>query len=260
MSIKVLLVETINSTEQVTLYLKEKRDIKLVGQETDLKKIFKILAETRIELLCVVLCGLNCDGLDIISKIRENNEIHIPKHFVVVSDFFSDYVLKRLNVLEVDYYFNINNSFDILYDNIRMICSQDFSNISDLSDPMLEEEISNILFELGVHPHLKGYRYLKYAVSRVYHDINLINEVTKKLYPRIASRFDTTETRVERAIRHAIEKAFERVDSNTVNEYFGNTIDNNKKKVSNAEFIAMLADRLRIKKNIERSNKKRYIS
>lgn len=257
--IKIFVVEDSLQPEQVSLYLKEKEDIKIIGHGYDEKLIYDTLKEYKVDILCVVLYSENYDGLDIITKIKENSDLNKPKHIIVISDFVSSFIEKRLNQLDVDYFFVKQNSFELLYDNIKMLSVRDYLGTSDINDAELEEEISLMLHEMGIQPHLKGYRYLRYAIAKVYQNINLIGEVTKVLYPKIAERFDTTDTRVERAIRHAIERAFEHVDSATVNDYFSNTIDTSKKKVSNAEFIAMLADRLRIKKNKERNNKTRYI-
>ena len=110
----------------------------------------------------------------------------------------------------------------------------------------LEALVTNIIHEVGVPAHIKGYQYLREAIIMVVNDIDVINQITKSLYPRIAYKFDTTPSRVERAIRHAIEVAWGRGDQKTVENIFGYTISASKGKPTNSEFIAMISDKLRL--------------
>lgn len=110
----------------------------------------------------------------------------------------------------------------------------------------LEALVTNIIHEVGVPAHIKGYQYLREAIIMVVNDIDVINQITKSLYPKIAIKFNTTPSRVERAIRHAIEVAWGRGDQKTVENIFGYTISASKGKPTNSEFIAMIADKLRL--------------
>lgn len=110
----------------------------------------------------------------------------------------------------------------------------------------LEALVTNIIHEVGVPAHIKGYQYLREAIIMVVKDIDVINQITKSLYPQIAFKFNTTPSRVERAIRHAIEVAWGRGDQKTVENIFGYTISAAKGKPTNSEFIAMIADKLRL--------------
>ena len=111
----------------------------------------------------------------------------------------------------------------------------------------LETDVTNIIHEVGVPAHIKGYQYLRTAIMMAIEDTNIINSVTKILYPSVAQKYSTTSSRVERAIRHAIEVAWDRGDIDTLNMYFGYTIQTNRGKPTNSEFIAMIADNLRLK-------------
>ena len=111
----------------------------------------------------------------------------------------------------------------------------------------LELEITELLHELGVPAHIRGYQYLRYAIELVIKDITILNSITKSLYPEIAIKFDTTPNRVERAIRHAIETSWERSELDVINRLFRYTIRNDRGKPTNSEFIALLADNLRLK-------------
>lgn len=110
----------------------------------------------------------------------------------------------------------------------------------------LETLVTAVIHEIGVPAHIKGYQYLREAIMIAVHDMDVINAVTKVLYPEVAQRFGTTASRVERAIRHAIEVAWDRGDIETLQKYFGYTVSNSKGKPTNSEFIAMIADRLQL--------------
>ncbi|MBP5209931.1 MAG: sporulation transcription factor Spo0A [Clostridia bacterium] len=113
--------------------------------------------------------------------------------------------------------------------------------------PDLETQVTKIIHQIGVPAHIKGYQYLRTAILMTIGNADIINSVTKVLYPSVAKKYDTTTSRVERAIRHAIEVAWDRGDIDTLNSYFGYTIQNNRGKPTNSEFIAMIADNLRLK-------------
>ena len=111
----------------------------------------------------------------------------------------------------------------------------------------IETQVTRIIHQIGVPAHIKGYQYLRTAILLTVRDSEMINSVTKVLYPSVAKKYQTTTSRVERAIRHAIEVAWDRGDVDTLNSYFGYTIQNNRGKPTNSEFIAMIADNLRLK-------------
>ena len=113
--------------------------------------------------------------------------------------------------------------------------------------PDIEAQVTRIIHQIGVPAHIKGYQYLRTAILLTVKDSDIINSVTKILYPSVAKKYSTTTSRVERAIRHAIEVAWDRGDVDTLNSYFGYTIQNNRGKPTNSEFIAMIADNLRLK-------------
>ena len=118
---------------------------------------------------------------------------------------------------------------------------------SENATPDIETQVTKIIHQIGVPAHIKGYQYLRTAILLTVSDSDIINSVTKILYPSVAKKYQTTTSRVERAIRHAIEVAWDRGDVDTLNSYFGYTIQNNRGKPTNSEFIAMIADNLRLK-------------
>ena len=121
------------------------------------------------------------------------------------------------------------------------------NEVSGASVPDIETQVTKIIHQIGVPAHIKGYQYLRTAIMLTINDSDVINSVTKVLYPSVAKKYQTTTSRVERAIRHAIEVAWDRGDVDTLNSYFGYTIQNNRGKPTNSEFIAMIADNLRLK-------------
>ncbi len=116
--------------------------------------------------------------------------------------------------------------------------------------PDMEAQVTKIIHQIGVPAHIKGYQYLRSAILMTIQDNDIINSVTKVLYPSVAKKYSTTTSRVERAIRHAIEVAWDRGDIDTLNSYFGYTVQNSRGKPTNSEFIAMIADNLRLKYKI----------
>lgn len=114
----------------------------------------------------------------------------------------------------------------------------------------IETQVTKVIHQIGVPAHIKGYQYLRTAILMTISDNDIINSVTKILYPSVAKKYQTTTSRVERAIRHAIEVAWDRGDVDTLNSYFGYTIQNNRGKPTNSEFIAMIADNMRLKYKI----------
>ena len=128
-------------------------------------------------------------------------------------------------------------------------CAEEAGELEERS-PDMETQVTKIIHQIGVPAHIKGYQYLRTAILLTVNDGDIINSVTKILYPTIAKQYQTTTSRVERAIRHAIEVAWDRGDIDTLNSYFGYTIQTNRGKPTNSEFIAMISDNLRLKYKI----------
>ncbi len=149
-----------------------------------------------------------------------------------------------------DYYFLKPIDINVLADRIALL-SDRFSSgqvISDMTkEPNLEVIVSDIMHQIGVPAHIKGYQYLREAIILSINNIEMMNSVTKLLYPTVAKTYSTTSSRVERAIRHAIEVAWDRGDIDVLSSYFGYTIQNTRGKPTNSEFIAMISDKLRLR-------------
>jgi two-component system response regulator (stage 0 sporulation protein A) len=186
---------------------------------------------------------------------------------IVLSAVGQDKITQRAITLGADYYvikpFDMNvltrrirqmfNNTIISGDEVKKTISfmdNEETGFSKDSPADLKQEITNIIHEIGVPAHIKGYMYLREAITMVVNNMELLSAVTKELYPSIAKKYNTTASRVERAIRHAIEVAWSRGQVETINKIFGYTIHNDKGKPTNSEFIAMVADKLRLKNKV----------
>ena len=196
-------------------------------------------------LMDVLLPGL--DGFGVLKQLRELEKM--PK-VILVSAFCSDSVVSEAVELGASYFMFKPVERDALLDRMRALFSRD---LPEERHPVeLKNLVTSVIHEIGVPAHIKGYQYLREAILIAVADMDVINAVTKVLYPEVAKRFGTTASRVERAIRHAIEVAWDRGDLETLQKYFGYTVSNAKGKPTNSEFIAMIADRLVLEQRKDR--------
>lgn len=195
----------------------------------------------------VVLLDLWFPGYDLASLIREvkrSLKAKAPK-FILVTGVNNRQVLEDAFAGGISACILKPFDYEVLADKIHQIASEERFRIEDDFD--LEAQVTRIIHQVGIPAHIKGYQYLRFAIMMVVRDNRIISEVTKTLYPSVAKEFNTTSSRVERAIRHAIEVAWDRGDVDVLGSFFGYTIQNNKGKPTNSEFIAMIADNLRLK-------------
>ena len=139
-----------------------------------------------------------------------------------------------------------------LIERLRQAAAEGAAGLED-EPQALEREVTAVIHEVGVPAHIKGYQYVREAIVIAVQDMDVINAVTKVLYPEVARRYSTTPSRVECAVRHAIEVAWDRGDLETLQRYFGYTVSNTKGKPTNSEFIAMIADRIRLQRKVRRA-------
>jgi two-component system response regulator (stage 0 sporulation protein A) len=199
----------------------------------------------------IVIVDLWISGIDGIGLIRAKETLNIKgsPSFILMSPINKQSVLMEASEAGAD--LCILKPFDITslsahIDSLTKIRNhKGSSNMTDASD--METQVTKIIHQIGVPAHIKGYQYLRSAILMTIEDSDIINSVTKVLYPTVAKKYQTTTSRVERAIRHAIEVAWDRGDIDTLNSYFGYTIQNSRGKPTNSEFIAMIADNLRLK-------------
>lgn len=248
-------------------YLKNQEDMVVVGRAKDGNEALDMVSSLMPDVLLLDVIMPHLDGIGVLEQM---NMIKLNKKpiCIMLSAVGQDKVTRRAIELGAEYYVVKPFDIDLLITRIRELknykpSSQNNSFISreiGMSKPQyidipanstnkeenIEALVTNVIHEVGVPAHIKGYQYLREAIIMVINDIDVINQITKCLYPQIANKFHTTPSRVERAIRHAIEVAWGRGEQKTVENIFGYTISAAKGKPTNSEFIAMISDKLRL--------------
>ncbi|MCD7727849.1 MAG: sporulation transcription factor Spo0A [Ruminococcus sp.] len=189
----------------------------------------------------------NLDAIELLKKLNTTN-CKKPK-IIVVSSFDNQFAERSVMELGASYYMRKPVDPKVLTERINSILEKSLGEVSlhsTNSQLRLEIKITDMIHQIGVPAHIKGYHYLREAILLSINDLQMLESVTKVLYPAVAKKFNTTSSRVERAIRHAIEIAWDRGDIDTLNSFFGYTVDVAKGKPTNSEFIALIADRVRL--------------
>lgn len=233
----------------VVNYLRTKKDYDVVGVTTNGKELLEIVREKRPDVVLLDTIMPVMDGVSVLQELGKDENYN--PHIIMMSAVGGEYFTRKAISLGADYYFL--KPFDIeeidreikSYFNPEKI-DYSFSEGKVNREKSYQVMVTSILHEVGVPAHIKGYVYLREAIKLVMDDIDLLGGITKTLYPMIAKKYETTPSRVERAIRHAIEVAWNRGRVETIDNIFGYTIDQNKGKPTNSEFIAMVADKLRL--------------
>jgi len=222
-------------------------------------EVLDVIAKKEIEVLILDLIMPYVDGIGVLEKL---NEMHLnprPK-VVILTAFGQENITQKAVQLGADYYILKPFNLQVLGERIKQVARdvkmktpRGSAVTIAMPSPVpkdLEVEVTKIIHEIGVPAHVKGYQYLRDAIMLVVDEINYLGAVTKELYPTIAQKYDTTPSRVERAIRHAIELAWDRGDYDKINKFFGYTISGEKGKPTNSEFIAIIADKLRLENKV----------
>ena len=245
-------------------YLSKDEDLEIVGVARDGQEAYDKIVESKPDIALLDIIMPHLDGLGVLEKLNSNNlekkpmciilsavgqdkitqkAIELGAQYYIVKPFDINVLIKRIK--ELKYYQPSQGKSNIISREIR---SQyiDISPDKQKKQENLEALVTNVIHEVGVPAHIKGYQYLREAIVMAVSDIDMINQITKQLYPEIAEKYHTTPSRVERAIRHAIEVAWGRGKQDIVENIFGYTVSAAKGKPTNSEFIAMIADKLRL--------------
>ena len=246
----------------LTSYIEEDDELEVIAVARDGKQAVEMILNTEPDIALLDVIMPHLDGIGVLEKINEANMKKRPM-CIMLSAVGQDKITQRALELGAEYYAIKPIDIEVLlgrikdiknftpseikktYASTREIRGQ-FIEISKKDQENLEALVTNVIHEVGVPAHIKGYQYLREAIMMVVNNIDIINQITKQLYPEIAVKYHTTPSRVERAIRHAIEVAWGRGQSDTVDNIFGYTISAAKGKPTNSEFIAMIADKLRL--------------
>ena len=237
--------ENMEETKEITEKLTSDNNSVKIYTATNGKNAIDELQKNPLDLLIVDLVLAEIDGFEVIEQAKKiNKSIKI----VVLSALSSETFIKKATNLGVDYYLLKPISVDILVKRINDLFtvqeSLDQLSLRSDNEREIEEKITNIFITVGIPAHIKGYQFLREAIKLAMENPDIINSITKKLYPSIAERFETSASKVERAIRHAIEVAWNRGKIENINSIFGLTVYTNNEKPTNGEFIALVADKM----------------
>ena len=211
-----------------------------VNGKDGLEKILNY--QDKYDLIIMDLIMPELDGIALLEEMKKRN---IKKHVIILTSYKKEYTVKAVSEYNIDYY--MLKPFNMESLEKRILEITDFKEIktSDRENE-LRVKVSDMLHNLGVPSHIKGYQYIRDGILMMYKEPTMLKGITKEIYPELATRYQTTSSRVERAIRHAIEVSWTRGDYRLMERYFGNSLDYEKSKPTNAEFIVTLTDRLRL--------------
>lgn len=236
--------------ENLRDFLSANDKYEVVGTAFDGKVGYEMVLETKPDLLLTDIVMPVMDGLTLMSRIANNTILTKKPKIIAFSASGYDSIIANATRLGAQFYFLKPFDLEALSDRIddiladKTTSSQQGVALSQSKD--LETNITMYIQQLGVPAHIKGYQYIRDAIMMVIEDMDAINSITKFLYPTVAKHYNTTSSRVERAIRHAIEVAWDRGNPDILNDLFGYTILSTRGKPTNSEFIAMIADKIRL--------------
>ncbi|MCD8391437.1 MAG: sporulation transcription factor Spo0A [Firmicutes bacterium] len=231
-------------------YISGKQNLNVAAVVPDGEVAYDFIVKNEPDVIILDLVLSKADGISVIKKI---NSSALKKRPIIIvhSAVLKKETIEAVMNVGADYYILKPQPFENI---VNVICELAKVNPADLppkaitgaTENDLEKTVTEFIHELGVPAHIKGYQYIRTAIMMVVKNMDLLNFITKQLYPDIAKKYNTTASRVERAIRHSIEVAWSRGKPETMNEIFGYTIHTSKGKPTNSEFIAMVADRIRL--------------
>lgn len=251
-------------TSLLSEFIDDQTDMEVMGVAYNGNEVLRFIEQSKRvpDVLILDIIMPHLDGLGVLERLREMNLSPQPK-IIMLTAFGQETITQKAVQLGAAYYILKPFDMEVLTNRIRQlvggaqtVSSSSFSpshkaNVVPLSKGRnLDANITSIIHEIGVPAHIKGYQYLREAITMVYNNIEILGAITKTLYPSIAEHYKTTPSRVERAIRHAIEVAWTRGNIDSISHLFGYTINISKSKPTNSEFIAMVADKLRIEHKV----------
>ncbi|WP_206831067.1 sporulation transcription factor Spo0A [Alicyclobacillus fructus] len=264
---KVLLADDHHEfAELLSEFISGQPDMEVCGIAHNGTEVLNLVRETRPDVLILDIIMPVLDGLGALERLAEITDY--PPKVIMLTAFGQESVTRRAAELGVSYFILKPFDMPVLAERIRQVMFDAPAPVAAASQsvvapsgmaPMtatqpsrrsIDAQITQIIHEIGVPAHIKGYHYLREAIGIVYEDVEILGSITKVLYPKIAQRFKTTPSRVERAIRHSIEVAWGRGNMEAIRRVFGYTVSASKTKPTNSEFIAMIADKLRMEHRV----------
>lgn len=247
-----LLQGTKEVNEELAEQFKNQTDFEVVGMTTDGISAISAVADKKPGILLTDLVVSGYDGLSVVRKVKE---MKLGTKVVVLTAFCSDDILSKAVGAGADYFLAKPIEFSALKERLNEILEdkadvQTSNSSNNFHQVSLEEKISKIFINVGIPPHIKGYSFLREGVKMAVDDPEIINNITKKLYPSIGEKYNTTASKVERAIRHAIEVAWNRGRIDSINNILGVRAYIGAEKPTNGEFIALVADKMLLEKDV----------
>lgn len=231
-------------------YLEKQDDIEVVGVAYNGVEALEAISLTEPDVVVLDIIMPYLDGIGVLEGLDKQDQVKRPK-IVMLTAFGQESITHRVLELGADYYILKPFDLSILTERLRQlfikgpVAAPRVPTVRD-KEKGQDTKVTSVMHELGIPAHIKGYQYLRDAIILVFDRVDLLSRITKELYPTIAQKYVTTPSRVERAIRHAIEVAWDRGNMEFIQKVFGHTISQSKGKPTNSEFIAMVADRLRL--------------
>lgn len=234
------------------------KDLEVVGRAGNGEDLVNIIRQKEPDVVLLDIIMPKVDGLSVMQKINQDTGIKKRPAFIVITAIGQEKITEDAFELGADYYILKPFDNEMVLSRIKHVRKErerNFAEVrkvnayeskSEYMERNLETDVTNIIHEIGVPAHIKGYQYLRDAIIMSVNDMEMLNSITKILYPMIAKKHQTTPSRVERAIRHAIEVAWSRGKMDTIDELFGYTVNGGKGKPTNSEFIALIADKVRL--------------
>lgn len=245
--IKLLMIDdNIELIKAVSEYFSSSNKIEVTYKAYDGKEGIELIEKEKdnFDLIILDLIMPNKDGMYVLEQMKQKN---INKNVIVATSYNAMEVIREVSEYGVNYYVLKPFDLDDLEKRILDIYNKNYEKKSiDINHSNLQVNITRILHELGIPSHIKGYQYIREGIGIIYERPETIGGITKELYPELANKFDTTVSRVERAIRHAIEVSWNRGSWDLMEEIFGHSVDIDKAKPTNSEFIVTIADKLRL--------------
>ena len=234
-------------------YIEKQEDMEIISLAYDGQDAYEKIIQTNPDIALLDGIMPKLDGIGVLEKLHKENKGKSTM-CIMLTAITGEQITQKAFTLGAKYYIAKPFDMELLVSRIRQLKEPISQNgnintglcYSRQSDIDLETRVTNILHEVGVPAHIRGYHYMREAIIMAINDIDVLNYITKELYPAIAKKCNTTPSRVERAIRHAIEVAWSRGKVDAIDSLFGYTVSNNKGKPTNSEFIALIADRLRL--------------
>ena len=230
------------------------KDLDLVGKAKNGEEMCQIIKDRQPDVVLLDLIMPKMDGLTVMEQVSQTQSVDKRPYFIVVTAVGQERITEDAFNKGANYYVMKPFNNEMLLEKIKSVrkmfrgCDrkEESRTVGNTQESSLENRVTNMLHEIGIPAHIKGYHYLRDAIIMAVNDMDVLNAITKILYPTVAKKYQTTSSRVERAIRHAIEVAWSRGKLDTLDELFGYTVSTGKGKPTNSEFIALIADTIQL--------------